>query len=405
MDAILMEAIESYRFNEDLMNTLLDDIPELPAMEDASESAPSSTPTANPSTTNTSSTNAATGNTDANKSTADNGEAKEEGDKGPGLLEKIKKLFQFLQDMVTKLIVNIKEKMQYSLTTKKAYEQEVRELERKYQPRFDLIKKNRRYDANILQNVMRTFSSLFEEYKGDLSTIVDEYKRVTDGNAETSQYNEKVKQLSEKPLHTNIAKTFASKLGPEFNRVESFTQLTKGIQQKFRGVKVNVDEEGNATMEKGSGSVEMTLDATVYNDCKNFINNFYTLITNNHKMADSIKTYQKTVQSTMENIGTHSQNKDAKISASAILKMAKGINFFSTLLNFITSLYVERLVNARMVVKACLGGDGDVKLKTREEAAGLKTQIPNKIEDAQGYAKRKFNDVKKGLRKVANTII
>ena len=85
--------------------------------------------------------------------------------------------------------------------------------------------------------------------------------------------------------------------------------------------------------------------------------------------------------------------------------MAKGINFFSTLLNFITSLYVERLVNARMVVKACLGGDGDVKFKTREEAAGLKTQIPNKIEDAQGYAKRKFNDVKKGLRKVANTII
>ena len=101
MNAILSEAIESYRFNNDLLDAIINDIPMSPAMEEAGQ-------TGTPSSTTTTTTSTTAPNTTDNKNEAKpaaSGEAKEK--KDFNLIEKIKKIFQFLQVTIPPIVMSL----------------------------------------------------------------------------------------------------------------------------------------------------------------------------------------------------------------------------------------------------------------------------------------------------------
>ena len=357
MNAILSEAIESYRFNNDLLDAIINDIPMSPAMEEAGQ-------TGTPSNTTTTNTSTTASNTTDNKNEANptaSGEAKEK--KDFNLIEKIKKIFQFLQDMVMKVITNIKGKLQYISQSKLAYDREIKELQKKYKPRFDLVKKNRRYDFDILNKTVQALDRVYNEYTNDLTACIGLYRKSLNGQMTVEEYNTKMDEYKKKPVHDNTAKEVAKVLGSEFGKVETFSHLIKAIQQKHRGMQISASADNNENAPKGEGSVEMVLDQQLYNNCSKFIMNFNTRIQNCHHFIDRLKMYQDKMKSDIESITNNSQQTAEKGSATSILNMTKSLNFFSTMVNFLVSSYTEQLVNCRMVVKACLGGASDVEDK------------------------------------------
>ena len=396
MNAILSEAIESYRFNNDLLDAIINDIPMSPAMEEAGQ-------TGTPSTSNNA--NASTTTTNTTGDDKNNEANKEGGNAGAALIEKIKKLFEFLHEVITKAITNLKGKLQYAITSKRAYDQEMRELEKKYKPRFDLVKKNRKYDSSILPKLIVSLDRAYTEYTTDLSTVVDTYKKVTDGNIDAEQYNTKVTEITNKDIHKNVAQYVARDLGTEFNKIETFPQLTKAVQQKHRGMTVNIGaSDDNAEAPKGEGSVEMRLDQNVYNDAKKFIMDFNNRVTNCHRMLDKMNTYQNTVKNTVTSIA-HSQNEATKASATAVLKMGKNLNFFSTMINFVVSAYVEQLVNARMVVKTCHGASVPAKNRNQfvDDTKDYIADTPNRtVKRVKKQAKRVGGSIKRGAIRTVN---
>lgn len=371
MNAILSEAIESYRFNNDLLDALINDIPMSAAMEDANQSTTTS------STTQPASNNANTPSKDnkSNDSTSTNASGEAKGKKDFNLIEKIKKIFQFLQDMVMKVITNIKGKLQYISQSKIAYDTEIKELTKKYKPRFDLVKKNRRYDFNILNQAVQALDKTYNDYTNDLTVCIGLYRNMMNGKMTVEQYNTQMDNYMKKPVHQNTAKQVASVLGSEFGKVESFSQLIKSIQQKHRGMKVtaSVNDDGNSPV--GEGSVEMVLDQALYNNCKSFIMNFNTRIQNCHHFIDRLKMYQDKMKTDIDNITNYSQQVAEKGSATSLLNMTKGLNFYSTMVNFLVSSYTEQLVNCRMVCKICLGGASNSE--TKKFGRRIKEQVVN----------------------------
>lgn len=395
MSIALTEALETYGFNDHMFDVILDDmvVIEAKAFEDTTivgESAPATNTTTN-NNTNNNNTNSNT-NTDNSNSTNDPSKPETDQKKAQeekGFLEKLKQVVQFIQDLIAKAVAKFKGKLSYMLAQKKDYEKEIRDLERVRKPRFDLVVKNRRYNPDFLAKVRNTSRDLFKEYENDIQQIIDKYKQVTENEEQKTAYNNEVAEISKKPLHQNTAKAFAEKLGSEFNQVESFAQLTKAIQQIFRGAKINLAENENEKNKIAGGDAsEIKIDQNLYNMCKTKLLSAQQTFQIYDAHFKNMETTSKRLKDTTSVMTSGNGNGGDAAAVKAITKMVRGLNFFSTLGNFCVSLDVEFLSNARMVCMTALEAKMSQNPLNRKEKEQIKKE--NEVED-KIYGKKDKN--------------
>lgn len=359
MNYPLQEAIESYRFGEELLMTMMGDVDYGIAMEDANDTNNNTSMT---TPTNTQPSNTGTDNNDPKKLTEKSG-----AEIGANLAEKIKKLIAFVADLISKAIANFKGKLQYALSGKKQFENKIRALEKDKKPRLDQVtKKFRNYDYAIVSKAVTACKQMYSEYKSDLFSVTNDYSKVLKNIMNAESFNTNTKNIMDKDLHKNTAKAMASKLGPEFNNVESFGQLCKAIQCKHRGMKIDIsgadDKSANGNNENnnddnGAGAKSQLITAQVFNTARNFIRDYSNMMEATRIILDQMNNDHKTWKSSANTMASsmNETNKDLRASTKAVHQLGKGLNFFTSFINFTTALIIEQATQSMKIIEACYG--------------------------------------------------
>lgn len=359
MNYPLHEAIESYNFGEELLVSMLGDVDYDYAME-ATEDGNANGGNTNTTTTTNEPTNTGADNNDPKKL-----EGKSGAEIGANLAEKVKKLIAFIADLISKAIANFKGKLQYALSGKKEFEAKVRAWEKDRKPRVDQItKKFRNYDYTIVSKAVTICSQMYNEYKTDMFTVTDNYTKVLKNIMNHESFNTTTKEIIEKDLHKNTAKAMAAKLGPEFSKVETFGQLCKAIQCKHRGMKIDVSgADDNAADSKdnnednGVGAKEQLITSQVFNTARNFIREYAAKMEASRTLLDRMNSDHKTWKNSANIMSNSVENtgKDMHASAKAINQIGRGLNFFTSFINFVTALTIEQATQSMKIIEACYG--------------------------------------------------
>lgn len=351
-----LESTNEYQFNELFLDAFFDNaIPFTSAFEEAGT-------TTNASQANTSNTNGSTvtTNSDSNNTANPKGDEKqtpEEAKEASGIIEKIKQLFARLMEIAAQAMTNFKSKFVYFANKKKEFEKELYDLEKKYTPRFDVIKKNRKYDYSCAEfgkflNICG--SVLTQDWQPDMNTIIDGYKKVSsDDSASEEDFNKTTENISNKEVHKNTIKYIASKMGPAYNKIENFSQLTKAIQVAQRGGTPGSLEEPE--------SEEMTIDQTVYNNARRCVTICDKLLKAAHQQTDKLNAELKAITNKAKMINNTNKIKGVQKSVTVMTKISKEVNTLLSLNNFGVALLIETMTNATFVCKACLVGGNNAK--------------------------------------------
>lgn len=363
MNYPLQEAIESYNFGEELLMTMVGDIGYGIAMEAGEDGNTNNTDNTNTSTNNSSEPkNTGADNNDPNKLTGKSG-----AEIGANLAEKIKKLIAFIADLISKAIANFKGKLQYALSGKKQFENKVRELEKTKKPRVDQVtKKFRNYDFNIVSKAITTLKQMYNEYKADLFDVTQGYSKVLKNIMNPENFNNQTKTIMDKELHKNAAKYMASKLGPEFNNVESFGQLCKAIQCKHRGMKIDIsgaddkastNNSNKSEEDNGAGAKSQLITSRVFNDARAFIRDYATKMDASRVLLDQMNNDHKTWKSSANTMASsmNETNKELRSSSKAVQQIGRGLNFFTSFINYATALIIEQATQSMKIIEACYG--------------------------------------------------
>lgn len=343
-----LEATNEYEFNELFLDSFFDTtIPFTSAFEEAGADTNANSTQSNTTTQNNSSTN--TNNTANVK--GDEKQSPEEAKKSAGLIEKIKQLFARLMEIVAQAATNFKSKLTYYTKSKKQYEKEITDLEKRYNPRFDVIKKNRKYDYSYQEfsKMLIIIAKLVDTWRTDMNTMIDGYRKVNSDNSKSVEdYNKLVEEIEKKSEHQNIVKYIATNMGPAYNKIENFGQLAKAIQAAQRGATPGSLETPE--------SEDMTLDQTLYNAARNCIKTSDRIMQQAHQTSDKIYADLNQINNKAKMINNTNGISGVQKSVSTMMKVSKEINTLLSLDNHMTALMIETMTNASMVCKACLVG-------------------------------------------------
>lgn len=319
---------------------------------------------------NDNNSNTTTNTNEPTNTGADNNDPKKLGEKsgaeiGASLAEKVKKLIAFIADLISKAIANFKGKLQYALSGKKEFEAKVRALEKDKKPRIDQVtKKFRNYDFAIVSKAIMICKQMYEEYKTDLFAVTDNYTKVLKNIMNHESFNTTTKEIMDKELHKNTAKAMAAKLGPEFSRVESFGQLCKAIQCKHRGMKIDISgaDDNNADSkdnneDNGVGAKEQLITSQVFNTARSFIRDYAAKMEASRTLLDKMDSDHKTWKNSANLMSNSVDNngKDMHASAKSINQIGRGLNFFTSFVNFVTALTIEQATQSMKIIEACYG--------------------------------------------------
>lgn len=349
-----MEAVRGYEFNELFLESFFDGIPFTSAFEDTAESSSNTNTTQQNTNSNTSGSNV----NDSNKDSKENNNAKGDENKSPedakeaaGFIEKIKQVFAKLVDIVMRAIQNFKGKFLYEANKKKEFDKELHDLEKKYQPRFDIVKKNRKYDYQLKE--MAKFCNtglkgIIDAWMNDLNTILANYSKLLSDQMSEEDFNKIVKEIAEKDVHKDPIKFVCTAMGPAYNKIEGFAQLTKAVQCATRGANPGSLDE--------PGSEEITIDQTMYNNARKCVTEVDALMKVSHQNLDKANTLVKQFQTKIKDVRNTNHVKGVKESLNTMTKISKEISTYTSLCNFGTALLIEVMTNAHMVCKAALVG-------------------------------------------------
>lgn len=347
-----LEATRGYEFNELFLESFFSDTSITFAFEDATSTTGNNDQQQSTSTNKTESTNNNTGDSNTNNNAkGDENKSPEEAKEAVGFIEKIKQIFAKLVDIVVRAITNFKGKFLYQANKKKEFEKELNTLEKKYQARFDIVKKNRKYDYQLKE--LDKFISIgmkqaLDAWMNDLNLIFANYSKMLNDQMPEEDFNKSVKDIAEKEVHKDTIKFITKSMGPAYNKVEGFAQLTKAIQVATRG--------GNPGSLEEPDSEEMTIDQTMYNNARKCVKTIDEMMRLCHQNLDKANTLLKQFQTKVKDVRNTNKVKGVKESLNTMTKISKEISTLTSLDNFVTALLIEVMTNAHMVCKAALVG-------------------------------------------------
>ena len=358
MDFVLESALNMLEFNETLFDIMVGEFSSLDPATEAPTASVSSDATGNQQTssTNNSSANqqgatAANNNQNTNTNTNTNNDQQnqntdntETGQKqvAPGFWDKVKKVIDWLINSITDAINKFTNSIAYVQKTGKDFDKEIKNLEKKYKPRFGIKVENYSYNIPFLNFFKTSCAKYYQSIIDRVRKVIQDYESLLRGSMTAEDFAKASEDLADNnKFRGDIMRNAYGSLGLPVGSLDTDSELMKQVRVKFRGE-----------------STEQTIEQADYNECRTNIRKYNDNMREVNQLLNSWQQNAKDNQRILRRFELDSKvnSKSSKDFAKVFVNAHKLLNLPIQGIQFYMTCYNEYIVNARMICKKCLGG-------------------------------------------------